>query len=97
METGVKAASLAIMDVPKAAQKCSMKCSNSSRACGLESRIASEELGGWPAEVVEVVGRTGMTGEALRSRSVSTTPPTPATSVASSRATCSVPFASVTS
>ena len=30
----------------------------------------SEELGGWPAEVVEVVGRTGMTGKQLRSRFV---------------------------
>jgi len=26
----------------------------------------SEELSGWPAEVVEVVGRTGMTGEATQ-------------------------------
>ena len=32
----------------------------------------SEELGGWPAEVVEIVGRTGMTGEALRLRCVLT-------------------------
>ena len=26
----------------------------------------SEELGGWPAEAVEAVGRTGMTGEATQ-------------------------------
>jgi small subunit ribosomal protein S28e len=29
-------------------------------------KIMGEELGGWSSEVVEIVGRTGMTGEATQ-------------------------------
>ena len=51
--------------MPKAAQEMLDEVLELIKGCGLDLRIPmSEELGGWPAEVVEVVGRTGMTSEA---------------------------------
>ena len=55
----------------------------------------SEELGGWPAEVVEVVGRTGMTGEATQVKVRVNDAPNPRDVGRIIRTACSVPFASV--
>ncbi|GIT11764.1 MAG: hypothetical protein CM1200mP32_12570 [Methanobacteriota archaeon] len=48
----------------------------------------------WPAEVVEVVGRTGMSGEAIQVKVRVNDAPNPRDSVESSRATCWARFGS---
>ena len=77
MPNGTKTASIAVMEISKSAQEQFNEVIELTKRASLakcEGLNMSEELGGWPAEVVEIVGRTGMTGEATQVKSELTKP-----------------------
>ena len=66
MTAGTRTAAVAVLDVDKEAQDIfnEVKGHYETLASKLEAENLAQES--WPAEVVEIVGRTGMSGEAIQ-------------------------------